>query len=85
MAQKGDEMAPMTPRVLNFLKGFAGGTAAIAIVNIAPIAGDNKPMPMDLGAWLAISGEVVFAGAALGAILSWYLSRRKPPGSESGE
>jgi membrane associated rhomboid family serine protease len=85
MAQKGDEMAPLTSRVLNFVKGFAGGAAAIAFVNIAPIAGNNKPMPMDLGAWFAISAEAVFAGAVLGAILSWYLSRQKPPGSESGE
>jgi hypothetical protein len=84
MAQKKDEMAPMTPWVLNFLKGFAGGTAAIAFVKIAPMAGD-KPMPMDLGAWFAISAEAVFAGAVLGAIVSWYLSRQKPPGSESGE
>jgi hypothetical protein len=85
MAHKEGEMAPMTPWVLNFLKGFAGGTAGIAFVNIAPIAGNNKPMPMDLGAWLAISAEAVVVGVVLGAIISWYLSRQKPPGSESGE
>jgi len=67
---------------LNFLKGFAGGTAVSAFVNIAPIAG-NKPMPMNFGAWLAVSAEAVFAGAVLGIVVSWYLSRRKPPGSES--
>jgi hypothetical protein len=74
----------MTPRVLNFLKGFAAGVAVSAFTNIAPITGNDKPMPMDLGAWFAISAEVVFAGAVLGAIVSWYLSRQKPPGSESG-
>ncbi len=78
-------MAPMTPKVLNFLKGFAGGIAVIAFVNIAPIVSNEKPMPMNLGAWFAISAEAVFAGAVLGAIVSWYLSRQKPPSSESGE
>jgi len=69
---------------LNFLKGFAGGTGVIAFVNIAPIAG-NRPMPMDLGGWLVLSAETVFAGAVLGIIFSWYLSRHKPPDSQSGE
>jgi hypothetical protein len=65
----------MSPKRLNFLKGFAVGAVFYAVITIP-----YRPIEPNVGAWFDFAVEAALCGALFGAVAVWWGGRGRKAG-----